>query len=109
MMMIPFALFLCAPNKMFKRRWVFAALTVFSLAGLALTFDRVYFLITAAQLVLVFFIMLRDRMVKRNEAIAVFLVGLITVLAIGPKLYEQFTVRQIPGLFNSFSMRRRRT
>ena len=94
MMMIPFALFLCAPNKMFKRRWVFAALTVFSLAGLALTFDRVYFLITAAQLVLVFFIMLRDRMVKRNEAIAVFLVGLITVLAIGPKLYEQFTVRQ---------------
>ena len=94
MMMIPFALFLCAPNTMFKRRWSFAALTVFSLAGLALTFDRVYFLITAVQLVLVFFIMLRDRMVKRNEAIAVFLVGLITVVAIVPKLYEQFTVRQ---------------
>ena len=94
MLMIPFALFLCVPNTMFKRRWAFAALTVFSLVGLAFTFDRVYFITTTVQLVLVFFIMLRDRMMKRDEAIAILLIGLIAVVAVSPKLYEQFTVRQ---------------
>lgn len=94
MLMIPFALFLCVPNAMFKRRFAFVALTVFSLVGLVFTFDRVYFIITALQLVLVFFIMLRDRMVKRDEAIAILLIGLIAVSAVSPKLYDQFTVRQ---------------
>jgi O-Antigen ligase len=94
MLMIPFALFLCFPNAMFKRRLAFVGLTVFSLVGLVFTFDRVYFIITAVQLALVFFIMLRDRMVKRDEAIAILLIGLIGVVAVSPKLYDQFTVRQ---------------
>ena len=94
MLMIPFALFLCVPNAMFKRRLAFVALTVFSLVGLVFTFDRVYFIISAVQLVLVFFIMLRDRMVKRDEAIAILLIGLIAAVAVSPKLYDQFTVRQ---------------
>jgi hypothetical protein len=94
MLMIPFALFLCVPNAMFKRRLVVAALTVFSLVGLVFTFDRVYFVTTAVQLVIVFFIMLRDRMLKRGGAIAILLIGLIGVVAVSPKLYEQFMVRQ---------------
>jgi len=94
MLMIPFALFLCVPNPMFKRRWPFVVLTVFSLVGLVFTFDRVYFITTAVQLALVLFIALRDRMVRRDEAIAVLLIGLIAVVAVSPKLYYQFTVRQ---------------
>jgi hypothetical protein len=94
MLMLPFALFLCVPNAMFKRRLAFVALTVFSLVGLVFTFTRVYFITTAVQLVLVFFIMLRDRMLKRDEVIAVLLIGVITVVAVSPKLYDQFTVRQ---------------
>ncbi len=94
MLMIPFALFLCVPNAMFKKRLWFVAFTVFSLVGLVFTFDRVYFITTAFQLVLVFFIMLRDRMVKRDEAIAILLTGLIIVVAVSPKLYDQFKVRQ---------------
>jgi hypothetical protein len=94
MLMLPFALFLCVPNAMFKRRLPFVALTGLSLVGLFFTFDRVYFITTAVQLVLVFFIMLRDRMVKRDEAIAIFLIGLVTVAAVSPKFYDQFTVRQ---------------
>jgi hypothetical protein len=94
MLMLPFALFLCVPNAMFKRRLVIAALTAFSIVGLVFTFDRVYFLTTALQLVLVFFIMLRDRMLKRDEVIAAVFIGLIAVVAVSPKLYEQFTVRQ---------------
>jgi hypothetical protein len=34
MMMIPFALFLCVPNAMFRMRFAFAALTAFGLGGL---------------------------------------------------------------------------
>jgi O-antigen ligase len=79
---------------MFKRRSAFAALTAFSLVGLVFTFDRVYFITTAVQLVLVFYIMLRDRVTKRDEAIAILLIGLIAVITVGPKLYYQFTVRQ---------------
>jgi hypothetical protein len=94
MLMFPFALFLCVPNTMFKRRLVFVALTVFSLVGLVFTFDRVYFFTTAFQLVIVFIILLRDHMVKRDEAIAIVLICLITVAAVSPKLYYQFTVRQ---------------
>jgi hypothetical protein len=94
MLMIPFAMFLCVPNTMFKRRLAFIVLTVFSLVGLVFTFDRVYFITTAVQLVLVFFIMLRDRVIKRNEAIAILLIGLTGVVALSPKLYDQFTVRQ---------------
>ena len=94
MLMIPFALFLCVPNAMFRRRLAFVALTVFSLVGLVFTFDRVYFITTAVQLALVFFIMLRDRTVKRDEAIAILLIGVTTVVAVSPKLYDQLTVRQ---------------
>ena len=94
MLMIPFALFLCFPNAMFKKRLAFVGLTVFSLVGLVFTFDRVYFITTAVQLALVFFIILRDRMVKRDEAIAILLIGLIGVVTVSPKLYDQFTVRQ---------------
>jgi O-Antigen ligase len=94
MLMLPFALFLCVPNAMFKKRLAVAAATIFSIAGLCLTFDRVYFITTAFQLVFVFYIMLRDRMLKRDEAIAIVLVGLIAVMAVTPKLYDQFTVRQ---------------
>jgi hypothetical protein len=94
MLMFPFALFLCFPNAMFKRRLAFAALTAFSLVGLVFTFDRVYFITTAVQLVLVFSIVLRDRVMKRDEAIAILLIGLIAVVTVGPKLYYQFTVRQ---------------
>ena len=94
MLMFPFALFLCFPNAMFKRRSAFVALTAFSLVGLVFTFDRVYFITAAVQLVLVFSIMLRDRMMKRHEAIAILLIGLVAVIAMGPKLYYQFTVRQ---------------
>jgi O-Antigen ligase len=94
MLMLPFALFLSVPNAMFKRRLVFAVPTIFSIVGLAFTFDRVYFITTAFQLVFVFFIMLRDRMVKRDEAIFIVLIGLIAVAAVSPKLYDQFTVRQ---------------
>jgi hypothetical protein len=36
--------------------------------------------------------MLRDRMVKRDEPIAILLIGLIAV-GVCPKLYDQFTVR----------------
>lgn len=94
MMMFPFALFLCVPNAMFKRRLPFVALTAFSIVGLVFTFDRIYFLIMALQLVLVFLIMIRDRALKRAEAIAILVIGAITVAAVSPKLYEQFTVRQ---------------
>ena len=97
MLMIPFALFLSVPNAMFKRRWAFAVLTVFSLVGLVFTFDRVYFIITAVQLALVFFIVLRDRMIKRDEAVAIVLIGLTAAVAVSPKLYYQFTVRQDSG------------
>ena len=94
MLMVPFALFLCVPNAMFKNWLAFVVLTVFSIVGLMFTFDRVYFITTAVQLVLVFLIMLRDHMVKRNEAIIILLIGVITVVAVSPKFYAQFTVRQ---------------
>jgi len=94
MMVIPFALFLCVPNAMFKMRFAFAALTAFALLGLVLTFTRVYYITTAVQCVLVFLIMVRDRMLKRKEIILVVLLGLAAVAAASPKLYEQFTVRE---------------
>jgi O-antigen ligase len=94
MLMLPFVLFLSVRNAMFKGRLAFAGLAGFSLVGLAFTFDRVYFITTAFQLVLVFFIMLRDRMVKRDEAIAMVLLGAVAVAAVSPKLYDQFTLRQ---------------
>ena len=94
MLMIPFALFLCVPNAMFKRRSAFVAATAFSLVGLVFTFDRVYFITTAVQLILAFLIMLRDRVVKRDKAIAIVLVGVVATVLLSPKLYEQFSVRQ---------------
>jgi hypothetical protein len=94
MMVIPFALFLCVPNAMFRMRFAFAALTAFGLLGLVLTFTRVYYITTAVQSVFAFLIMVRDRILKREEVVLVVLLGLAAAAAVGPKLYEQFTVRE---------------
>jgi hypothetical protein len=93
MMVIPFALFLSVPNAMFGMRFAFAALTAFGLLGLVLTFTRVYYITTAVQIALAFLIMIRDRMLKREEVVLVVLLGLAALAAASPKLYEQFTVR----------------
>ena len=94
LMVIPFALFLCVPNPMFRMRLLFAGLTAFGILGLALTFTRVYYITTVAQLALAFFIMVRDRTLKRGEAVLIVLLGLAAGAAVGPKLYQQFTVRE---------------
>jgi O-antigen ligase len=93
-MMIPFALFLSVPNAMFRMRFAFAALTAFALLGLVLTFTRVYYITAAVQIVLAFLIMIRDRMLRREEVVVVALLGLAALAAASPKLYEQFTVRE---------------
>jgi hypothetical protein len=94
MMVIPFALFLCVRNAMFGMRLAFAALTAFGVLGLVLTFDRVYYITTTLQIVLAFLIMIRDRMLKREEVVLIVLLGLAAAAAVSPKLYEQFTVRE---------------
>ena len=94
MLYIPFALFLCVPNPLFKWRLPFIGLTAFGLVGLVFTFTRVYFITTAVQLSLSFLLMVRNRMIKREEAILVVMLGLIGLAAISPKLYQQFTVRE---------------
>jgi O-Antigen ligase len=94
MMVIPFALFLCVPNAMFKKPFAFAALTAFGLVGLVLTFTRVAYIVIAVQCVLAFLIMVRDRMLKREEVVLIVLLSLAAVAAASPKLYEQFTVRE---------------
>jgi O-Antigen ligase len=94
MMVIPFALFLCARNAMFKVRLPFLALTLFGLAGLVLTFTRVFYITTAIQVALAFVLMLRDRMLSRREAVAVVVALGLGAAAVAPKLYEQFTVRE---------------
>jgi hypothetical protein len=94
MMVIPFGLFLCVPNAMFRMRFAFMALTTFGILGLVLTFTRVYYITTTVQIVLAFLIMVRDRMLKREEAILAVLLGLAAVAVVGPKLYEQFTIRE---------------
>jgi hypothetical protein len=94
MMVIPFALFLCVPNAMFRTRFAVAALTAFGLLGLAFTFTRVYYITTAVQSVLAFLIMVRDGFLKRQEVVLVVLFGLAAVAVASPKLYEQFTVRE---------------
>ncbi|MGH6840277.1 MAG: O-antigen ligase family protein [Methylocella sp.] len=94
MMFIPFALFLSVPNAMFRMRLAFAASTSFGLLGLVLTFTRVYYITAAVQIVLAFLIMIRDRMLKREEVVVVVLLGLAALGAASPKLYEQFTVRE---------------
>jgi O-antigen ligase len=38
--------------------------------------------------------MLRDRMLKRDEAILIMFIGLAALAALTPKLYQQFTVRE---------------
>jgi putative inorganic carbon (HCO3(-)) transporter len=93
-MVIPLALFLCVPNAMFRTRLTFAALTAFGLLGLVLTFTRVYYITTAAQVVLAFMIMVRDRMLTRKQVVLVVLLVLGAVAVVSPKLYEQFTVRE---------------
>jgi O-Antigen ligase len=93
LLVIPFALFLSVPNAMFGMRLVFAALTAFGLLGLMLTFTRVYYITVAVQIVLAFLIMIRDRMLRREEVAMIVLLGLAAVAAASPKLYEQFTVR----------------
>jgi O-antigen ligase len=94
MMVIPFALFLCVPNSMFRVRQLFAALTAFSLMGLVLTFTRVYYITASAQIVLAFLIMVRDRIFKREQVVVVLLLALAAVAAAIPKLYKQFTIRE---------------
>jgi hypothetical protein len=94
MMVIPFALFLCVPNAMFRMRLLFVALTTFGLLGLVLTFTRVYYITTSVQIVLAFLIMIRDRMLTRNEVILLVLLAGGALTAAAPKLYRQFTVRE---------------
>jgi hypothetical protein len=94
MMMIPFALFLSVPNAMFRMRFAFAALTAFGLLGLVLTFTRVYYITAPVQIALAFLIMIRDRMLRREEVVVVVLLGVAALAAASPKLYEQFTVRE---------------
>ncbi len=94
MMVAPFALFLCVPNAMFGMRFAFAGLTAFGLLGLLLTFTRVYYITTAIQLILAFLIIVRDRMLKREEVVLVVLLALAGLAAVSPKLYDQFTVRE---------------
>jgi O-Antigen ligase len=94
MMVIPFALFLCAPNALFKRCLLFCGLTAFSLLGLALTFTRVYYITTFIQIVLAFLLMIRDRMLKRNEALLLMLLGLAALAVASPQIYRQFSVRE---------------
>ena len=94
MMVIPFALFLCARNAMFRMQFAFVALTAFGLVGLVLTFTRVAYIVIAVQCVLAFLIMVRDRMLKREEVVLIVLLSLAALAAASPKLYEQFTVRE---------------
>jgi hypothetical protein len=94
MMGIPFAFFLCVPNTMFRLRSVFAAATAFALVGLTLTFTRVYYITIAVQGGLAFLIMVRERMLRRGQVVAIVLLGLAALVAASPKLYEQFTVRE---------------
>ena len=100
MLVIPFALFLCVPNPMFRMQFLFATLTAFGLLGLVLTFTRVYYITSAIQIVLAFLIMVRDRMIKREEAVLVVVLGLAAVATVSPKLYQQFSIRN-----NSISVR----
>lgn len=93
LLVIPFALFLSVPNAMFGMRLVFAALTAFGLLGLALTFTRVYYITAAVQIALAFLIMIRDRMLKREEVALIVVLGLAGLAAASPKLYDQFMVR----------------
>jgi O-antigen ligase len=58
-----------------------------------LTFTRVYFITVTVQIVIAFLIMIRDRMLKREEVVVLVLLGLAAGAAASPKLYEQFTVR----------------
>jgi hypothetical protein len=94
LLVIPFALFLCAPNPMFRMRWGFAALTALGILGLVFTFTRVYYITTAAQIVIAFFVMVRDRMLKGEDAALIVLLSLAALATASPKLYQQFTVRE---------------
>ncbi len=94
MMVIPFALFLCVPNAMFGMRLVFLLLTGGGLAGLLLTFTRVYYITTSLQCVLAFAIMLRDGLLRREAVVLVVLLALGGLAVASPLLYAQFTVRE---------------
>jgi hypothetical protein len=94
MMVIPFALFLCVRNPLFGMRLAFAVLTAFGLTGLLLTFDRAFYITTAVQSVLVFLIMLRDRMLRPEAAVLIVLLALAGAAAVSHPLYQQFTVRE---------------
>ncbi|HVN90493.1 MAG TPA: O-antigen ligase family protein [Candidatus Binataceae bacterium] len=94
MMVIPFVMFLCAPNPVVKRRWPFLFCSVFGVLGLSLTFTRVYYVTTAVQVLLVLLMMLRDHKLKREEIITLAVVSVLALGAVSPKLYKQFTVRK---------------
>jgi len=95
MMVLPFALFLCVRNAMFRMQVLFAALTGFGLLGLILTFARVYYITATVECVLAFLLMIRDRMLKREAVVLIVALALSVIVAISPKLYEQFsTIRE---------------
>jgi len=99
-MMIPFALFLCVRNALFRMRLLFAVLTIFGILGLVFTFTRAYYITEAVQVVLAFLIMVRDRMLTRDEALLVVMLAVASLAAVSPKLYNQFIIRE-----NSVSVR----
>jgi hypothetical protein len=94
MMVLPFALFLCVRNAMFRMQVLFAALTCFALLGLILTFARVYYIAATVVCVLAFLLMIRDRMLKREAVVLIVVLALAVIVAISPKIYEQFTIRE---------------
>ena len=81
LMVIPFALFLSVRNAMFRARWAFAAASAFGMLGILLTFTRVYFIVIALQLALVFLLMVRDRVLKRQEVILIVLLAFLALAA----------------------------
>jgi hypothetical protein len=94
LLVIPFALFFCAQNPIFRMRLPFVVLTAFGLFGLVFTFTRVFFITTAVQIAIAFLIMVRDRLLKRSEIVLVVVLSLVLAAAVSPKLYKQFTVRE---------------
>lgn len=94
MMVIPFGLFLCFPNPLFRNRLWFIVLTAFGALGLVFTFTRVYYITTAFQALLTFLILLRNHLLRREEVMAIVLIAIAATGVAAPKLYEQFTVRE---------------
>ncbi len=93
MMVIPFAVFLSTVSQKTRVRLTLAALTAFGIVGLAFTYTRVYFITTAVQLTLIFLMMVRGRMLRRQEITAIVMLAVVGLAVISPKIYAQFTIR----------------